>query len=212
MWRRALPRPEAKITWEIVIWAALLSCCGRVTRDVVQGDDASIDEQPQDAAPPAARNGALGAGCEPLSELDPEFSGFSINEISIDERTPACLSGTCVIQGFQGRVSCPYGQATASGGCTIPGSNEPVLTPVAPQLLARPAGLSAVCSCHCAGPGPGPYCACPTHMECSHLVDDLGFGARDIAGSYCLPEGARYERGSVDISASCRSDLQNCEF
>lgn len=214
--RHALPRLTARAAWEIAICAVLLGGCGRVTRDAHPSEDPSSvpggpEDAPEDSPKPAPKKGALGGVCEPLSELDPEFPGFLVDEVAIDEYTPACVSGTCVIQGFQGRVSCPYGQADASGGCALPGSDDPVLTPVYPQLEARPPEVGALCSCHCAGPGPGPFCRCPSHLECTHLVDDLGVGSRDIVGSYCLPKGGRYERGTVDLSSSCRSDLQNCD-
>jgi hypothetical protein len=159
---------------------------------------------------PTPKKGTLGGGCDPLSELDPEFGGFSLEDLSIDEGTPACTTGICVIQGFQGRVSCPYGQLNERS-CLLPGSGESVVAAVPPQLVARPPWFGAVCSCHCAGPGPGPYCACPSHLKCTHLVDDFGFGARELAGSYCLPEGAQYVRESVDASSECERELQNCE-
>lgn len=162
--------------------------------------------------PPRRKDGELGGVCQPLSEEDPEFHGFSLAEIAIDEYTPACRTGTCVIQGFQGRISCPYGQEAASNGCTVSGSNEPVLAAVAPQLIARPPSLASVCSCRCAGPGAGPFCSCPAGMECAKLIDDLGIVRRDIAGSYCLPEGARYERATVDLTATCQRDLENCSL
>jgi hypothetical protein len=183
-----------------------------VTRDAdLTTDPQGMTGEPENSPAPTPKKRTLGSVCEPLSELDPEFSGFHVEEVSIDEHTPVCASGTCVIQGFQGRVSCPYGQSDASGGCTLAHSREPVLVSVYPQLVARPPEVAALCSCHCAGPGPGPFCACSSGFECAHLVDDLGFGSRDIVGSFCLPKGARYERGAVNIADTCRSDLQNCE-
>lgn len=172
----------------------------------------ACNEEPRNAVQPRRKEGELGGQCQPLSEQDPEFQGFNSAEVAIDEYTPACRTGTCVIQGFQGRVGCPYGQEAAASGCTVSGSNDPVLVPVLPQLTARPPSLAAVCSCRCAGPGAGPFCSCPAGMECAKLVDDLGIGPRDIAGSYCLPEGARYERGTVDLTATCRRDSGNCSF
>ncbi|HWA71947.1 MAG TPA: hypothetical protein VG937_06435 [Polyangiaceae bacterium] len=199
---------------KLAVFAVCLGC-GQVTRDPAPPDEPPEDprnEDPPSGAPePAAKHAQLGGGCAPLNERDPEFGGFNLDEVSIDENTPACASGTCVIQGFQGRVSCPYGQGFAEGVCATPGSGVPVLASVVPQLVDRPPAMGAVCSCHCAGPGPGPYCACPSHLQCTHLVDDLGFGNRDIAGSYCLPKSARYERGTVDVSNTCNRELANCD-
>lgn len=45
-----------------------------------------------------------------------------------------------------------------------------------------------ICSCRCDGPeGTGPFCSCGDGFACEHLIDDLGFGSRHLAGSYCMP-------------------------
>lgn len=209
MRRNAWRRPVVRAVWKGVVCLALLGGCGRVTRDAPLSSEPRADGGSVEVTEPTPKKGALGGGCEPLSELDPEFGGFNVEEVTIDTGTPARVSGTCVVQGFQGRVSCPYGQID-TGYCSIPGSDEPVVVAVPAQLVNRPPEVSAVCSCQCAGPGPGPYCACPHHLECTHLVDDLGF-ATVASLAYCLPRGARYERGSVHLLDECDRELMNCE-
>lgn len=130
----------------------------------------------------------LGAVCVPSDELDPTFPGFSRGEVSVDTNATACDSGTCLVQGFQGRVSCPLGSAV--GTCTVPGSTAPVVVQVQAQLVERPPSLAATCSCRCAGPGDGPFCSCAEGQECAPLVDPLGLPGDELAGSYCVPAGA----------------------
>lgn len=124
------------------------------------------------------------------------FSGHSANEVSIFDRSTICSSGFCVMNHFQGLVSCPYGQAAGAGDCLVPGSDDAVSVAVKPQLVERQAAIASICSCQCDGPGPGPYCTCPESMQCEHLIDDLGLGSPNLAGSYCIPKGTAYDPGA----------------
>ncbi len=135
---------------------------------------------------------ALGDPCISDDEYFPGFTGYGVNEINIEDGASMCDTGICVINHFQGRVSCPYGQAAGSADCLVRGSKVPVSGAVQPQLMARQAAAAAICSCRCDGDGPGPYCTCPDSMQCEHLVDDLQLGGADLAGSYCIPKGTQY--------------------
>src|SRR5688572_12210230 len=98
----------------------------------------------------------LGAPCLPSIERDPSFPGFTLGMVSVEAQAPGCASDVCLVHGFQGRVSCPYGQteeqALDTPACFVPGTDVPVQTDVAPQLVARPAELASICSCRCDGP------------------------------------------------------------
>ncbi len=147
----------------------------------------------------AATGLPLGSTCVDTDESEANFSGYNAREVNLDPASTECSSKLCLKNHFQGRVSCPYGQAAGAAQCFLPGLDAPVTVEVDPQLYARRASLASICSCHCAGAGPGPYCTCPGSMECVHLVDDLGFGGApsQLAGSYCIPTGSEY-----DITAS----------
>lgn len=132
----------------------------------------------------------VGAPCLPTDEWQPGFAGFGVDEVNLDSNAPSCRSKVCVVHGFQGRVSCPYGQAEPNTDCFLPGLATSVNVPVEPQLFHRPPEVASICSCRCDGPGPGPFCSCPEGMECVHLVDDLGLGWPQLTGSYCLYEGS----------------------
>lgn len=149
---------------------------------------------------------ALGEICVPSDEANPAFGGFETTDVVVDAASTSCASGVCLVQNFQGRVSCPFGNL-GEGSCRTPGSNEPVTAPVVAQLVARPPSLAATCSCRCAGPGDGPFCACGEGQECVPLVAALGLAGDDLAGSYCVPQGAT---GSVPSGATCNDDPDAC--
>ena len=142
----------------------------------------------------------LGEVCSEELGTNPNFPGYGRMEVNIIDHTSMCSSGICVINHFQGLVSCPYGQAAGAGDCLRPGTDEPLPFAVDPQLVQRQAAIAAICSCHCDGPGPGPYCTCPESMQCEHLVDDLHLGSPDfsgLSGSYCIPKGTAYQSNAA---------------
>lgn len=59
-----------------------------------------------------ANCGGDGTGdpCVPEDEYLTGFSGFSQSEVNVESRSFQCLSRVCLVNHFQGRVSCPYGQ------------------------------------------------------------------------------------------------------
>lgn len=152
--------------------------------------------------------GKVGETCTSDLEYTANFSGFNVEEVNIEDHSPACETGVCIQNHFQGRVSCTYGQFDSGEECTVPGSNTSVNGPVAPQLVARAPHLASICSCQCAGSGPGPYCTCPTDMQCEPLVDDLHNGT-PLAGSYCIPSGSQYDPQGDTTTCSRSSCVYN---
>lgn len=169
----------------VLVGAALSGCDGEAA--VVGSDDQPMGEY----GPP------IGTPCILPEEADPTFTGFDGAEIIVDDHHDGCQSGTCLVHHLQGRASCPYGQTAAEvatgGRCFRPYSTDLVRVPVRPQLSERPASKHSICSCRCGGPGPGPFCECGAGMECAQLVDVLGLDADELSGSYCIPEGTRYD-------------------
>ncbi len=175
--------------WMVLLLTLAPSCGGRA-------------ESNEPEAPPS-----VGDVC--ISELEDEgaFTGFTASEVLVETASAACATGVCVVHGFQGRVSCPYGQSAASDGCVTPFGAEPVSVAVQPQLVERPPSIGSVCSCPCDGAGAGPYCTCPSTMVC---VDFVGATAVDLnLDSYCVP------RGSLNFRAVgggvCEAGAANCE-
>src|SRR5690349_5640823 len=62
----------------------------------------------------ACEEGGVGDPCIPEFEFDPNFPGFSKDEISIESRSFQCRTRVCLVANFQGRVSCKYGQNTGT--------------------------------------------------------------------------------------------------
>lgn len=159
--------------------------------------------------------GSIGDPCLPAEELHPMFNGYSLSEVALDSGNPTCDSGLCVVNHFQGRVSCPYGQTTEQSGvapeCFVPGSNLGITVPVDPQRLARPAAQTVICSCRCDGPGAGPFCACPGDMTCAPLIQELGLPQNeDAVGSYCVPKGTVYDPLGTLPPEVCDAAVMNC--
>lgn len=160
--------------------------------------------------------GGVGDPCVPEDEYTPTFSGFGIGEANVESRSFQCETRVCIVNHFQGRVSCPYGQSgvaandTVHGSCYIPSSNTAVTAAVDPQLIARRAEDTVYCSCRCAGDDKSAkYCSCPNGYSCTPLVPNLGFGKTNLAGKYCLKNGTEYTSGAT--GTTCADKASSCD-
>lgn len=160
--------------------------------------------------------GGVGDPCTPEDEYLKTFSGFSVEEVNVESRSFQCETRICLVNHFQGRVSCPYGNEDSTTnknadqhppGCWIPGSvdrdKDKIDVPVDPQVKTRQANNAVYCSCRCDGPDANArYCECPSGFSCAKLVDRFGFEkGGQLAGSYCIREGSDYKKGAFE---SCR--------
>src|SRR5580658_4151657 len=76
----------------------------------------------------------VGDPCTPEQEYDPSFLGYSQTEVSVESKSFQCETRLCLVDHFQGRVSCPYGQSIYGGapaplpvtGCVTPATGVPV--------------------------------------------------------------------------------------
>ncbi len=156
----------------------------------------------------------VGDPCVPEDEYSDTFSGFAVTEVNTESRSFQCQSRLCLVNHFQGRVSCPYGQtaeqAANNPGCSIPSSSEPVRTAVKPELVDRRTEDAVYCSCRCAGPDESArYCECPSGFSCSPVVPDFGTGTAQLPGSYCVRAGSEYSPAKVG-PATCDAAAANC--
>lgn len=165
---------------------------------------------------PAPGSGELGAACVASPELDVNFNGFGVGAVNLDIGSNGCRSNLCLVNHFQGRASCPYGQsaeqAASDPACFIPGSDEAVRVPVDPQLMERAGENTAICSCRCAGPDEfGDYCRCAEGMVCDGLILPTGDPRRDTyVGNYCIPDGTSYDQGDPPSASVCSIVEMNC--
>lgn len=147
-------------------------------------------------------DGGVGDPCVPEEEFLSDFSGFSLEQTNVESRSFQCETRICLVNHFEGRVSCPYGQKEGSlaldpadpARCRLPdGKGDPVAVEVLPQRTRRLAKDAVYCSCRCAGPDKNArYCDCPSGYGCVKLIDDLALGSGQLAGSYCIKDGTAY--------------------
>jgi len=78
--------------------------------------------------PSSCQTGGIGDPCIPEDEYVGTFGGFRVSQENIESRSFQCESRICLVNHFQGRVSCPLGQPAKdidSGGkvlaCNNPG-------------------------------------------------------------------------------------------
>jgi hypothetical protein len=155
--------------------------------------------------------GALGAACIPSEEYSTDFSGFSVKEISLSPNDQ-CQSNLCLVNKFQGRVTCPLGQREGRySECFTAEGVSNVGVDVSPQLVARRPENSVYCSCRCDGPDPtADYCACGEGFECAELVPTSVPGQEASVGSYCVVAGTNPNVGEIQTQ-SCYEDLPECD-
>jgi hypothetical protein len=197
----------------VLVAGGILAGCGAEDKEV-----GAVGEEPVTGYD-GPRNLPLGAPCQPSDESLPDFSAFDTDEINFETGHAGCASGVCLLNHFQGRVSCPYGQAAPgdpnqldSPPCLVLDGSERVAVEVAPQLVNRRAEDVATCSCRCASlDGTGPVCPCPIGFECVRLLP-FSFGPddpyRNFMGSYCIKAGTAYD--SNMSRETCDWETQSC--
>jgi hypothetical protein len=159
----------------------------------------------------ACESGGVGAPCTPEDEFFDTFSGFSLGEVNVESRSFQCETRVCLVNKFQGRVSCPYGTngsmpdpdapptVSHTRMCEIPTFGGNVAVPVAPQRLERRPERAVYCSCRCNGVDPNArYCECPSGFECAEIVvnQDPDQDAQ-LAGSYCVKSGTNVDTATI---------------
>jgi hypothetical protein len=158
--------------------------------------------------------GGVGDPCTPEDEYQQNFNGFQVTETNAESRSFQCETRLCLVNHFQGRVSCRVGQTQAQADkgagagyhpvCSIPGTKattdpaslDNINVEVPPQLVARQTDQAVYCSCRCDGPNKDArYCECPEGFQCEPLVDNLeipGSMGSQLPGSYCIRAGSKY--------------------
>jgi hypothetical protein len=65
------------------------------------------------------QSGGVGDPCIPEDEYHQTFNGYAPTEVNVESKSFQCETRVCVVNHFQGRVSCPYGQAAANSPDTV---------------------------------------------------------------------------------------------
>ena len=197
-------------------WAATWWVFGASVLGACSGDSVSVASQ-----------SVIGRPCVPQDESFESFPSYAVSEVVIWENEEQCDGLICLVNHFQGRVTCPYGQTqdeidtlapSDPARCRLPRKSgatpaEALSVPAAPQLVQRRAADVVLCTCQCGGrPDPADNCTCPAGMVCSQV----GFGG---ATSYCVRAGTEYEpteppgptcdKSSTDPATDCGNNRQN---
>jgi hypothetical protein len=126
--------------------------------------------------PAACQSGGVGDPCTPEDEYDARFAGFKVTEENIESRSFQCQTRICLVNHFQGRVSCPLGQ----GAPVVCGPNAP------PCPGGQECALSATFARECDPANgtndcngrpcneKGRYCECASELDCPQEIDAAG--------------------------------------
>jgi len=138
----------------------------------------------------------IGDPCIPEAEYAADFLGFDQKEVNVESKSFQCETRLCLVNHFQGRVSCPYGQnanASAASGSpevTTPaftcdgehgaptGQNDPCCLPGVEQTVVSdtdcppPPAQSEAAYTACLASAPGKAMASPVQANCSDRTAD----------------------------------------
>jgi hypothetical protein len=81
----------------------------------------------------------VGDPCTPEQEYDVTFNGFAATEVNVESKSFQCQTRLCLVNHFQGRVSCPYGQKI--------GGTPPTCPPTSNTLCENKAGDAVIGAC-----------------------------------------------------------------
>jgi hypothetical protein len=174
----------------------------------------------------ACQSGGIGDPCTPEDEYQLGFPGYAVTEVNLESRSFQCETRVCLVNHFQGRVSCPYGQKEPDALnqsfpaereytlCHIPGTTGPskrIKVEVRPQFDGRRATDAVYCSCRCDGSDSNArFCKCPTGFSCTKLLEPIAvLGSLEQAGSYCVKDGTAYDNRNPNPGMPCGASSPN---
>jgi hypothetical protein len=167
----------------------------------------------------------VGDPCIPEQEYDPTYAGASYDEVGVVPSSFQCQTRLCLINHFQGRVTCPYGQqangsaiagSPATAGCVTPGLQTNVTAAVQPQCIDRQTADAVYCSCRCENLNGGTddgavYCKCPSGFSCTQLVSSLGAGLdQGLTGGYCIRDNTAFSASATSTSSMVCGMTDQC--
>jgi len=181
---------------------------------------------------PGCSEKGVGDPCTPEQEYEVDFNGFTLNDVNVESKSFQCRTRLCLVNHFQGRVSCPYGQnadgtpTTGTQKCTVPGTDNDYITgdlndpitkaTVKPQCTNRRDDRAVYCSCRCADingnkPSDQTFCKCPDGFTCSQLVTSVGVGVSEgLTGSFCIKNGTEYDPIKDACEDTCNASTNPC--
>jgi hypothetical protein len=136
-----------------------------MTRSILTGLLGLLSVSAIAIVPLACQSGGVGDPCIPEDEYSADFSGFKVSEENIESRSFQCETRICLVNHFQGRVSCPLGQPPQvacgpSEGCD--GGQECVKAGNFIQACVKNDDCGANRRCNVNGK----FCECGTDADC----------------------------------------------
>jgi hypothetical protein len=153
--------------------------------------------------PSACQSGGVGDPCTPDQEQDATFTGFQMDQDYIESRSFECATRVCMVNHFQGRVSCPLGQPAADvTPCAGPGDtrcgagrscvvSSTLAIPCAPCDPAQDPGcVPTTCAPGLTCDPTQQICACDTKNSPTFSTSDVDYTCVPFDPS-CRPTAAR---------------------
>ncbi|WP_437681260.1 hypothetical protein [Sorangium sp. So ce131] len=137
-----------------------------MTRSILSGLLGLLSVVAMASLPAACESGGVGDPCLPEDEYDPQFAGFKVTEENIESRSFQCQTRICLVNHFQGRVSCPLGQQAPTickpgeGGCADCVETSTYAPDCDPAEDAAAQCISGQCDPQ------GAFCRCETGGDC----------------------------------------------
>lgn len=211
-----------------------------MTRSILSGMLGLISVLAVGILPTACQSGGVGDPCVPEDEYNNDFAGFKVTEENIESRSFQCQTRICLVNHFQGRVSCPFGQAKPVDAtqpaaacqnaasteadkdkpCCVPGTNEVIDAEVCgtcANTSKRDAAQAVYCSCRCDvadGEPPDPnfnFCECPNGYTCSQIRPNVGLGDKQLTGKYCIKKDTEFTTEGACGSVQGHFNATNCK-
>jgi len=113
-----MKEPSASLVTWIVVGGLLAGCSSSVASKTTGSDSSTTTASTSggSGSGAGATTTSLGGACIPQEESDPTFQGFSVADVSVGTKAASCASSVCLVNHFQGRVTCPYGQVSPGVG------------------------------------------------------------------------------------------------
>lgn len=174
-----------------------------MTRKILSGLFAVASIAGLGLLPSSCQSGGIGDPCIPEDEYNPGFAGFKVTEDNIESRSFQCQSRICLVNHFQGRVTCPEGQGPPTvckegdpdGKCDATKGEvcERAAVFAPPPDPDCPTGFTAQTN--------GNYCACdPANDQCPEsfqcLPNPNGGGAQCVSSVCHVPDECQVENAN----------------
>ncbi|MEZ4440296.1 MAG: hypothetical protein R3B72_14460 [Polyangiaceae bacterium] len=147
-------------------------------------------------------SGGVGDPCVPEDEYKDSFAGFNLSEENIESRSFQCQTRICLVNHFQGRVTCPNGQGIPQN-CNDPNVTcQSIVNQVTGEMVDTTCTPGGVILTSCDPTPCGEQGADP--KDCND--PDLNGGNPTCAGNVCNSTGRFCECNS----GSCPGDYRCC--